>query len=278
MKVILAEEYGFCNGVRRALARLDKAIADNPDTPVCSIGEIIHNNDVVQKYEDLGVTTVQSINDLNNTIGVVRAHGLPNSVVENAIAEGRHIIDATCPHVRLISNLIKKEIDKGTAIYILGEPGHPEVIAATADFGDRVTLIDHTSFDPETFTWPGAEAVLLSQTTMSEDTFAEVVNQFVRHCRSLTVHNTICQSTRVRQRSAVELAKKVDVMIVVGGKNSSNTKRLAELCKPIVRTITIERASDLDSENLDGLLTAGVTAGASTPDEIVQEVITRLSQ
>jgi len=278
MKVILAQEYGFCNGVRRALARLDKAIADHPDTPVSSIGEIIHNSDVVQKYADLGVTTVNSIQDLHNAIGVVRAHGLPKSVIEDAIAEGRNIIDATCPHVRLISNLIKKEINKNASIYILGEPGHPEIIAATADFGDRVTIIDHTSLDPETFSWPTTQAVLLSQTTMSEDTFARVVNQFVRHCRSLTVHNTICQSTRERQRSAIALAKKVGAIIVIGGKNSSNTKRLAELCAPLVRTITIERASDLDSVNLDGIETVGVTAGASTPDEIVQEVITYLSR
>lgn len=277
MNVILAREYGFCNGVKRALERLDKALAENPERPVYSIGEIIHNPDVIRRYEEKGVKIVPSVYDINGGVGVVRAHGLPHSVIQEARDKGFSIIDATCPHVRVISRIIEKERDSGTAIYLLGEPEHPEVIAATADFGDRVTVIDHKRFDPSRFAWPVKEAILLSQTTMAEESFLAAAGEFIRHCRKVTVYNTICRSTRERQGSALELAGQVEIMVVVGGKNSSNTRRLAELCATRTETRMIERAEDLNPADFAGKETAGVTAGASTPDDVVALVVKRLS-
>jgi 4-hydroxy-3-methylbut-2-enyl diphosphate reductase len=273
MKVVLAREYGFCNGVKRALAQLDKAIAEHPDRNVYVIGEIIHNSQVIRHYESLGVKTLASIWDSKDGIGVVRAHGLPSSMIEEARTKGLEIIDATCPYVRLISRLIKKEIGKGADIFLLGEPDHPEVIAATADFAPHVRVIDHERFDPDSFAWPKDDIVLLSQTTMAEEVFVSVASEFVRHCRRVTVYNTICRSTRDRQRSALEVASQVQAMVVIGGKNSSNTKRLAELCSEKVRTIRIESASEIRASDFQDVETVGVTAGASTPDESVTDVI-----
>ncbi len=276
MKVLLAREYGFCNGVKRALAQLDKAIADHPDRPVYAIGEIIHNSQVVRHYEGIGVRTVSSVWDIDGGVGVVRAHGLPSSVIEEARGKGFEIIDATCPYVRLISRMIKKEIEAGSRIFLLGEPEHPEVIAATADYAPHVTVIDHETFDPRTFAWPKGNIVLLSQTTMAEETFASVASEFARHCRRVTICNTICRSTRDRQSSALEVAAKVQAMVVIGGKNSSNTKRLAELCGSMVKTVQVEKVGDLAASDFAALETVGVTAGASTPDESVREVVSFL--
>lgn len=276
MKVIVAREHGFCNGVKRALAQLDKAIADHPDRPVFSIGDIIHNAQVIGRYEDRGVKTVPSVWDIDGGVGVVRAHGLPSSVIEAARAKGFEIIDATCPNVRLISRIIKREIRARAKIYLLGEPGHPEVVAATADFAPHVTVLDHARFEPRSFEWPRGDIVLLSQTTMAEEAFLSVSAEFIKHCPRVTVYNTICHSTRVRQSSALETAKRVHVMVVIGGRNSSNTKRLAELCGSVVRTIQVEKAAELTAADFAGVDVVGVTAGASTPAESVRDVVSFL--
>ncbi|HEY9053743.1 MAG TPA: 4-hydroxy-3-methylbut-2-enyl diphosphate reductase, partial [Rectinemataceae bacterium] len=276
--VIVAREHGFCRGVKNALSLLDKALEEHGDKPVYSIGEIIHNTKVVDRYRGLGVKTVDSIKEIGSGLGVVRAHGLPASVIAEARAQGFSIIDATCPYVRLISRILKKEAGKGSKIYLLGEPGHPEVIASTADFASDVTIIDHASFDPERFEWPKSDAVLLSQTTMAEESFLQLSAEFIKRCRKVTVYNTICNSTRLRQSSAVKTAAQVQAMVVIGGKKSSNTKRLAELCGTKVRTIQVESAEELETIDLSGLDSIGVTAGASTPEESVQEIVDYLKK
>lgn len=276
MTVILASEYGFCDGVRKALAKLDEVLAAEKDGKVYSIGEIIHNDDVIARYRAAGVETVESIWDAEGGVGVVRAHGLPDSVIASAREKGLRIVDATCPYVRLISRIVKKEIDAGNRIYLVGEPGHPEVIAATSDFGDAVTVIDHARFDAAGFDFVKERIVLLSQTTMSEEAFLGIAGEFIKRHHVVTVYNTICTSTRDHQRAAVETARRVQAMIVLGGKKSSNTKRLAELCAAIVPTYHLERIGDLDPDALKGVSIAGLTAGASTPDDVVREALARL--
>lgn len=278
MKVLIAKEYGYCNGVKRALSRLDRAIKENPDRPVYSIGEIIHNAQVIRAYEGKGVRTVPSIWDAVGGVGVVRAHGLPSSIIEEARAKGFEIIDATCPYVRLISRIIKNELESGASIFLLGEPGHPEVIAATQDFSPHVTILDHASFDPEAFEWPKGNVVLLSQTTMAEQTLLTVAGEFIKHCYRVVVCNTICHSTRVRQSSAMETARKVQAMVVIGGNTSSNTRRLTEICAAIVPTKQVENASELSADFFEGMSIVGVTAGASTPEYLVREVVDYLKK
>jgi 4-hydroxy-3-methylbut-2-enyl diphosphate reductase len=277
MKVLLAREYGFCNGVKLALSKLDEVIARQPGKQVYSIGEIIHNQDVVRRYGQAGVKTVESIGEAAGGVGVVRAHGLPDSVIAAARERGQEIVDATCPYVRSISRIAQREMPGGGRIYLVGEPGHPEVVAATSDFGDAVSVIDHARFDPASFDYGAERVVLLSQTTMAEEAFLSIASEFIRRCPCVTVYNTICKSTRDRQEAAVETARSVDAMVVLGGKRSSNTRRLAELCAAIVPTYHVERFGELDPGLLRGLGSVGVTAGASTPDDIVEEAVRELA-
>jgi 4-hydroxy-3-methylbut-2-enyl diphosphate reductase len=279
MRVIVAEEHGFCYGVRRALKRLEETIASNPGRTVYSVGEIIHNEAVVDSFRARGVVTLDSIMDARGGVGVVRAHGLPDSLIASARPEGIEIVDATCPEVRRISGIIADALGAGARVFLVGEPGHPEVIASTADFGGRVEVIDHGAFDPEHFEFPeaGENVVVLSQTTMSEKTFRRVAASFKARCPATRVIDTVCRSTRERQASATALARKVDAMVVLGGRKSSNSKRLAELCSAIVKTHFVESVSELDPASLRGVATVGLTAGASTPEEAVREAVAFLS-
>lgn len=299
MRVLLAKEYGFCGGVKRALARMDKALADNPDKAIFSIGPIIHNNSVIEKYIAKGVTIVDSIEEAAKGVGVVRAHGLPHSVIAAARKRGQIIIDATCPFVRDISSLIRKALESGNQVFIVGEPEHPEMVASTADFGARVTIINHASFFANSFVYPTGPVVLLCQTTIAQERYNEIAAAFAAHVPELIVKNTICQSTRERQNAALETAKQCDAMVVLGGKNSSNSRRLAELCSSVVYTQFIESIAHLDLNALriaikralkngsavfpgepsalnEALI--GVSAGASTPDELVSEAVAFLER
>jgi 4-hydroxy-3-methylbut-2-enyl diphosphate reductase len=271
MEILLAKEYGFCGGVKRALRLLDQAIEQNPGQKIYSIGEIIHNTNVINAYRAKGVEIVRSIFDIGSGVGVVRAHGLPVSVIKEAEARGLKVIDASCPYVRLISTKIQEEIRGGASIYLVGEPGHPEVVAAANDFSDYVTVLDHAAFNAEKFCFPKGDVVLLSQTTMAEDTFLRIVGSFVSSCQKVTVYNTICESTRVRQASALEVAKEVDAMVIIGGKESSNTRRLYEICSAVTQAFCVENVEELDKAAFLGLKKIGITAGASTPDELISE-------
>lgn len=273
MEVLLASEYGFCVGVKRALKKLSDTALSVKDKPVYSIGEIIHNQDVISEFRARGVQIVEKIGDAVGGVGVVRAHGLPHSVIQSAESQGQVIIDATCPFVRNISNIIEREIKEGSRIFLVGEPNHPEVIAATFDYAEHVQVIDHQTFDPDKFHYPAGKAALLSQTTMSEKTFEEIAAHFIRRCQHVHVHNTICPSSKNRQSAALETAGLVDFMVILGGKNSSNTRRLYDVCSQIVPSFHVGRISELDVSKVAGLHKAGLTAGASTPDWIVEEAV-----
>ncbi|URA10204.1 4-hydroxy-3-methylbut-2-enyl diphosphate reductase [Thermospira aquatica] len=272
MKVILAKEYGFCFGVRRVLKILDEQLAQNKE--VFSIGEIIHNHVVIERYREKGVRFVEKPTEVEEGVGVVRAHGLPQSMISEAEHFGREIIDGTCAFVRHISKIIQKEreIHPDFSIYLVGEPEHPEVIAATADLNGMVKVIDYRTFDPVQFRVP-PRAVLLSQTTLEEDVFIKIAGYFIREGQEVFVYNTICPSTRKRQRAARELAQQVDAVVVLGGKKSSNTRRLYEICQAIKPSFLVERIFEIPVEELKKYEVVGVTAGASTPDEVIQEAL-----
>lgn len=272
MKVVLAKEYGFCFGVRRALKLLDEHLARGKK--VYSIGEIIHNPVVIDRYKKQGVEFIESPWEVKEGVGIVRAHGLPQSCIDEAQKEGREIVDGTCAFVRHISKIILQERKRlpDVAVYLVGEPEHPEVIAATADLNGLVKVIDYRTFDSQNFDFP-QKAVILSQTTLEEDKFASIACSFIKEGQEIFVYNTICPSTRRRQRAAKELAKEVDAVVVVGGKKSSNTRRLYEICQALKPSYLVERASELPVEEIKKYRVVGVTAGASTPDEVIQEAV-----
>jgi len=277
VKVIVAEQYGFCFGVRRLLQILDEELQKG--RKVVSIGDIIHNPVVIEKYRNLGVEFVSSPAEVSEGVGIVRAHGLPQSQIEAARKEGKEIIDGTCAFVRHISDIIVRERERQpeVRIYLVGEPEHPEVIASTSDFDGMVEVIDYRTFDPEKFSFP-RKAVLLSQTTFEEEVFAQIVGEFVREGQEVMVYNTICPSTKRRQRAAIQLASQVDAVVVLGGKKSSNTRRLYEICSRLKPSYLVERITEVPVEELKRYETVGITAGASTPDEVVREAIEYLEQ
>ncbi len=276
MDIIISDEIGFCSGVRLALKKLDELIEKEKDTKIYSIGEIIHNKDVVENYKNKGVIITENLEDTKDGIGVVRAHGLPLSIVNKAKEEGHRIIDATCPFVRKISAIIEEEIKNGFKIFLIGEKDHPEVIASSFDYKEYVTIIDYKNFNPEKLDKLDCnlnKCAVISQTTLEEEIFIEISKYFFKNCYETHVYNTICPATKKRQEAAVEVAKNVDLMIVLGGKKSSNTKRLYEKCSRIKKTLHLERIRELDTNLLRNIQKVGITAGTSTPDWIIEEAI-----
>ena len=277
MEIILTKEMGFCNGVKMALKTLDKLIKDKSEN-IYSIGEIIHNPDVIKEYERKGIKVLKNIEELNEGIGVVRAHGLPLSIIEDARKKGKKIIDATCPFVRNISKIIEKEIKDGSEIFLIGEKDHPEVVASTYDYKKYVEVIDYENFSPQNFKLKCKKCAVLAQTTLEEAKFIKMTTYFIERCSEIHIYNTICPAAKNRQKYAEEVAKKVDLMIILGGKKSSNTKRLFEVCNNFTKAIHIERISELDTEILKGVKKVGITAGTSTPQWIIEEAINFLEK
>lgn len=278
MEVILSDEIGFCSGVRIALKKLDEVLDKGKDKKIYSIGEIIHNEEVIKKYKEKGVSIVDKVEDIGDGVGVVRAHGLPMSVVESARAKGYRIVDATCPFVRNISRIIEKEISEGSRVFLVGEPDHPEVIASSFDYKEHISIIDFNNFIPDKLNIKAKKCAIISQTTLEEEKFIEIVGFFIRKCNETHVYNTICPAAKNRQKSAIEVAKKVDLMIVLGGQKSSNTRRLFEVCSKFTKAIHVERISEVDKANFDNVKKVGIAAGTSTPDWIIEEAVDYLKK
>ena len=268
----IASHAGACYGVERALELTRKAIEDN--AKVSTYGEIIHNPCVVEALEGRGVSVIKEPKDANGTV-VLRSHGVTPQV-EAEISKHAKIVDATCPFVKKAQLVAKNLGAAHEQVVIVGEAGHPEVeaLVAYSKLGGAKVYVasEGTVLEGTELTDVG----VLSQTTQSENTFQKVVDYIngrgVKHC----VKNTICEATSERQLAAIKLSKQVDVMIVLGGKNSANTTRLFELCsKNCPQTFHIERPSEFEGikKNLtQDNTTIGITAGASTPQKQIMEL------
>lgn len=263
---------GFCFGVRRAIAMVDEGAREGP---IASLGSVVHNPVVVQRLQERGVRVVSSLDEVQEGTVAVTAHGRGPEIVQETQERGLRLIDATCPIVRKSQKAAQKLVDAGFKVIIYGEANHPEVRGVLAwTRGQGVAIIDPT----EPVEIPRRKVALLSQTTKSEGSFARFVAQFVAHnigrFNELRVINTTCPETDERYDAARELASQCDVVVVVGGKNSANTRRLAQTCMEAgVETYHVETAAELDPQWFEGKEVVGVTAGASTPDESIEEVI-----
>ena len=268
MEVILAEYLGFCYGVKRAIkiAR-ENAGAENS----CTLGPIIHNPQMVEKLRDEGVGTVDVVSDLppGGTI-IIRSHGVGPSVYDAARTRGLKLVDATCPHVAKAQTAAKTLAEEGRTVVIVGEKKHPEV-QSIFEWSNKTAYIVETCQEARTL--PLTEHLgIVSQTTFSGDMFKKIVGVLLDKSRDVKILRTICTATDQRQKAAVDLAAKVDLMIVIGGKNSANTTRLAQLCAEVCSTRHIETAAELNDEWFLNKSKIGITAGASTPDWIIKEV------
>lgn len=276
MEIFIADHAGFCFGVERAVSLVEDTSKNNEG--VYTLGPIIHNPQIVSKFADQGVGVCDSPDDVNetNTV-VVRSHGITKDTYSQLEERKVNTVDATCPFVKKAQNSAKKLGDDGAVVVVYGEKDHPEV-KSIVSFIDSSYIIVSDIEDVKALDFCEKYA-LVAQTTQNSESFDKIAEILKTKCDKLTINNTICNATSLRQASAIDLAKKVDIMIVIGGKNSGNTTRLYEICKEICSdTYHIETKNELNKEIFDESRKVGITAGASTPGFLVDEVIEFLKE
>ncbi len=268
-KVIIASSAGFCKGVKRAIKITEEILKKAKNQRVFSLGEVVHNKIVNQSLKNKGLIITEDEKEIKSgDILIIRAHGMPEPEILKLKERNIKIIDATCPYVLKIKRIAEKMEKEGYDIYIYGDKTHPEIRTITGNLKKYVIL---ESIDAREIK-KGGKAVLLSQTTQNYENFKKVIELMFDKFYELRIFNTICDATVERQESAYNLAKKVDLMIVIGSKNSANTRRLFEICKKEnPDTLWIETVKDL-ARIPENITTIGITAGASTPDYIITEV------
>lgn len=277
MKIIVAKTAGFCFGVQRAV---DLAYEQENKKRVYTYGPIIHNAQVVEALEQKGIKKLDNMNDItDNSTLIVRSHGVAPYVYEQARNHNIDIVDATCPYVRKIHKIVERHKNDGDTIVIVGNKNHPEVMGIRGWANSECIVIDNVAdLDQSMFT-NSSNICIVCQTTYRKDKFNEIVQWIQNNYKNVTVYDTICSATAERQKEATEIAKQVDYMIVIGGKNSSNTQKLYEICsRHCHNTVCIETADELELNNLKDNDRIGITAGASTPDGIIKEVIFKMQQ
>lgn len=268
MEVILADYLGFCYGVKRAI-KLAREHA-SPDGGANTLGPIIHNPQMVERLKKEGVGTVDDVEDMDKGTLIIRSHGVGPETYEAVRQRGLELVDATCPHVRKAQLSAKTLADDGYHVIIIGEKEHPEVQSIykwTSGTAEVIETVEEAKALKDY-----ARLGIVSQTTFSGKMFQRIVGELLEKSRDIRILRTICTATDQRQAAAVDLASKVDLMLVIGGKNSANTTRLAELCAKRCKTYHIETAAELQDEWFDKIDKIGITAGASTPDWIIKEV------
>ncbi|MDA8098159.1 MAG: 4-hydroxy-3-methylbut-2-enyl diphosphate reductase [Nitrospiraceae bacterium] len=273
MQIILADKAGFCFGVQRAINTAFKAGGEGK---VHCLGPLIHNPQEVARLRDAGVDTVNDFSGLpaGDSL-IIRSHGVPPDILLRAREKGLNIIDLTCPFVAKAQKHAESLSKEGYQVVVVGEKQHPEVQSIVGYAGENAVIIE-TPDEIETMRFAGKIGVV-AQTTQSYGNFSEIVLRLLRLSKELKVFNTICSSTKERQDAAKVLASQVDVMIVVGGRNSANTGRLVSLCRESGKpTYHVEVADELLPEWFSGAERVGVTAGASTPGWVIEAILARL--
>ena len=281
----LAKYAGFCYGVKRAVETVKKLKAENPDKKVFVLGELIHNSDVINELESLGIKTLTEIPEKGEGICVIRSHGESPQVIEKIKQAGFEPIDLTCLDVKKVQQKAIELAKDGYFLVIVGKSEHPEVIAikANAELYSKDVVVA-TSVEQlkefETQIKVHKKVGVVVQTTQRITTLTSIVDYLISVAKEVHVANTICQSTSMRQSEAKELAKESDLVIVVGSKKSANTTHLAEILKDITKTIHIENDEELVNykELIEKSKNISITAGASTPQNVIERVIKTLRQ
>ncbi|MDO4293747.1 MAG: 4-hydroxy-3-methylbut-2-enyl diphosphate reductase [Eubacteriales bacterium] len=274
MEVLLAKSAGFCFGVKRAVERVYELAGSGGR--IYTFGPIIHNEEVVGDLEKKGVSVIESTEQLakiKSGVVVIRSHGVAKSVYEQIERQGLECVDATCPFVRRIHRIVEKESENGKQILIVGNAGHPEV-EGIMGWSRTPAWVAETPGEMEKISPdPSVPVCIVSQTTFNYNKFKELVEIFKKRGYDISVVNTICNATEERQTEAKEIAAKVDAMIIIGGKHSSNTRKLYEICsRECAHTYFIQTLDDLHLELPKSVRLVGITAGASTPNKIIEEV------
>ena len=273
MKVLVAESCGFCLGVRNAIKMVNQTLETKDE--VYSLGDVIHNADVVEKLATAGLKSAKNLDDINSGTVLIRSHGATDAQRQTIKDKGLDIVDATCVLVKRVQKIAKQLHEDGYKVVIIGDDGHPEVQAIVGSAPDVLVIGDENDISHLPVR---SKLGIICQTTQSPEHFAEVLKVVAKtDFTELKVVNTLCNEARKRQNCAIELCQKADIMFVLGGLHSANTKKLAELCKSHnKKTFHLQNFKELDISVLSGCCTAGVTAGASTPQWVIDEFIEKL--
>ena len=278
MKVTVAKTAGFCFGVKRAVEKVYEQIGKS-EKPIYTYGPIIHNEQVVGDLREKGVEVIDSLEELKtlrDAVVVIRSHGVGKNVYDILKENGVEIVDATCPYVKKIHRIVEKQTAEGRRVLIVGSEDHPEVQGIKGWGDDRTVVIENTE-DFRRLELPEDEKLcIVSQTTFNYKKFQDMVEKISKTRYDITVLNTICNATQERQVEAMRIASQVDVMLVIGGKHSSNTQKLYDICrKECKNTYYIQTLGDFNPECISSVRSVGITAGASTPNNIIEEVHTK---
>lgn len=273
MNVKIAKNAGFCFGVKRAMKMAWDELEKNDDG-IYALGPLIHNKQAVSKYEEKGLKTIEKVCDVPSDKNmVIRSHGVGEIVYLDASDRGINIVDTTCPFVKKIHSIVKDSYNNGLGIIVIGDSKHPEVIGINGWCNNSAIIIKTPEEINDLNIDTSKKYCIVAQTTINIDTYDKIIDTLSNIIKEPIFNNTICSATKVRQQAAKELSEEVDCMIVIGGKHSSNTQKLVNICKDRVPTFAIETSDELCKENLLSYNTVGITAGASTPDWIIKEAI-----
>jgi 4-hydroxy-3-methylbut-2-en-1-yl diphosphate reductase len=269
MTVIRATTLGTCRGVERALAILDRTLEEHPGTAVYTLGPLIHNPRVVEDYRRRGVVPVGSLSEVERGIVVIRAHGIGPEERRQCSREGVTCVDATCPDVLRVQGLVRDHAARGDAVVIVGDPSHVEVRGIRGYAPGSLVVSTEAEADAVGLRAP---CIAVGQTTFPRDRFRRIAGILRRRIPGLEVHETCCPATERRQQSLVELSRKVEAIVIVGGKESANTRWLHQVAVATGRPAWhVEGAADLPRE-ITAFRTVGISAGASTPESLIAEV------
>lgn len=273
-KILIAKNSGFCFGVKRAIKMAEEAALIHKN--INTWGPIIHNPQMVSALKEKGVEEINSMPEVTDKAIVIRSHGIPLTEKNELQNKGIPVIDATCPYVSKAFDYAKLADSEKYTIFILGNPEHPEIIALKSYIKNEYHIVnkDFSRFENSRF----GKCAIICQTTQNEQNLERLVVFLINRCNELRVFNTICNATNIRQDATVELAKIADLMVVIGGKNSSNTKMLATLCSNYTKTYHIETADEIEDSWFKNHKTIGLTAGASTPDWIILDVYNKINK
>lgn len=275
MEIFVAKSSGFCFGVKRAINTANKCATENQGG-IYTLGPIIHNPQVVKKLESSHIYAKKSVDEISSGTVIIRSHGAKLGEYKAAKEKGLNIVDATCPFVKKAQDLVQLLTDEGYAVILVGEKEHPEVKGLVSYGAADIRVVESPE---ELKDLPRKKKIgIVAQTTVPREKLEAVVSFCLNKASEIKVFNTICNATSIRQEESGDLAKKVDLMIIVGGRNSANTRRLAEICRTIQpKTYHIEVADEIDFSWFEGVTKVGITSGASTPDWVVNEVVERIS-
>ncbi|GAA0091029.1 4-hydroxy-3-methylbut-2-enyl diphosphate reductase [Paraclostridium bifermentans] len=273
MEVKIAKNAGFCFGVKRAMKMAWDELQKSEDG-IYALGPLIHNKQAVLKYEENGLKTIDEVSEVPTSKSmIIRSHGVGEIVYTESKEKGLNVIDTTCPFVKKIHEVAKKHYSQGFDIIVIGDEKHPEVIGINGWCNNEAIIIKTLEDLESTNLDKNKKYCVVAQTTINIDLYNKILEALSNKLDNVIFNNTICSATKVRQEAAKEISADVDMMVVVGGKHSSNTQKLVQICQEYVPTLAIETVNELNPEDFKGFNKVGLTAGASTPDWIIEEVI-----